>query len=275
MASPAFWTKHGTYSPRPGSDVEILIDGQTTYKEISDAFHAAKKFIYLTISFGDQNFLLVPTSGEILFDILRSRQKDGVDVRMVVWQPALHTPETIPDPAPSTIPGVNEGTRSSIQARWDKAPGFKGRYTSVLDLFDPKDLVFTGEFGCHHQKTYIMDDGAGGVVAFVGGINPDQTYWDTSAHDSLDRGRVEWEYPYPLKWLEKNPPLHDIFYRIKGPAVCDVLANFVERYNGASIPHADVTSYAVSPVTADGSQKRPTEQKFWYCGPSPQRRTLR
>ena len=55
----------------------------------------------------------------------------------------------------------------------------------------------------------------------------------------------------PLKGLEKTPPLHDIFYRIKGPAVADVIANFVERYNGASIPHADVTSDAVPPVTAD------------------------
>jgi len=62
-----------------------------------------------------------------------------------------------------------------------------------------------------------MDDGVGGVVAFVGGINPDQTYWDTSAHDSLDRGRVEWEYPYPLKWLEKNPPLHDISTGLRDP----------------------------------------------------------
>ncbi len=31
----------------------------------------------------------------------------------------------------------------------------------------------------------------------------------------------------------------------------DVLANFVERFNGATIPHADVTSYVVPPVTAD------------------------
>ena len=237
MAAPTFWRQHGTYSPRPGNEVAILIDGQAAYKEISDAFNSAKEFIYLTISFCDQDFLLIPESEKTMFDILKSRRKEGVDVRMVVWQPALHTPDTIPDPAPGNIPGVNEGTANSIQARWDKAPGFKGRYTSVLDLFDPKDLAFSAEFGCHHQKTYIMDDGASGVVAFVGGINPVQTYWDTPAHDSLDVRRVEWKYPYPLKWLEKNPPLHDIFYRIKGPAVGDVLANFVERYNGATIPY--------------------------------------
>ena len=85
MASPTLWAQDGTYPPRQGNEIRILIDGQAAYKEISDAFNSAKKFIYLTISFGDQDFLLVPESGETMFDILRSRQKDGVDVRMVVW----------------------------------------------------------------------------------------------------------------------------------------------------------------------------------------------
>jgi phosphatidylserine/phosphatidylglycerophosphate/cardiolipin synthase-like enzyme len=95
-----------------------------------------------------------------------------------------------------------------------------------------------------------MDDGDHGVVAFVGGINPVQSYWDAPAHDPLDVRRVA-RGINPLEGLEKTPPLHDIFYRIKGPAVADVLANFVERYNGASIPHRGVTSDAVSPVVAD------------------------
>jgi phosphatidylserine/phosphatidylglycerophosphate/cardiolipin synthase-like enzyme len=54
-----------------------------------------------------------------------------------------------------------------------------------------------------------------------------------------------------LQGLEDKPPLHDIFYKINGPVVGDVLANFVERYNGANIPHADVTSNVAAPVTAD------------------------
>ena len=256
MASHALWAHNGTYPRRQGNEVDILIDGQKAYREIAAAFNGAKEFIYLTISFGEQDFLLVPESGEKMFDILRSRQKEGIDVRMVVWQPALHTPDTIPDPAPHNIPGVNDGTISSIQARWDKAPGFKGRYTSVLNLFDPKDLAFSAEFGCHHQKTYIMDDGGGGVVAFVGGINPVQAYWDTPDHDSLDVRRVEIGKDL-LKGLEENPPLHDVFYRIKGPAVGDVLANFVERYNGASIPYKDVTPDAVLSVTTDKIPQEP------------------
>jgi cardiolipin synthase A/B len=249
MTSPAFWAQHGTYPSRRGNEIRILIDGQAAYGEVAAAFHRAKEFIYLTLSYGNQDFLLVPENNETMFYILRSRRKQGVDVRMVVWQPAMNTPDTIPDPSPGRIADINEGPES-IQARWDKAKGYKGWYRSAHGHFEPFYLDFPAELGCHHQKTYIMDDGHSGVVAFVGGINPVQAYWDTPTHDSLDIRRVELGND-PLEGLEKNPPLHDIFYRIKGPAAGDVLANFVQRYNGASIPHRDVTSDVVSTVTAE------------------------
>jgi phosphatidylserine/phosphatidylglycerophosphate/cardiolipin synthase-like enzyme len=247
--SNTIWAQQGSYQPRKGNELQILIDGQAAYQEIADAFKKAKKFIYMTISFGDKDFLLVPESEEIFFNILRFRSIEGVDVRMVIWQPAdLNTEDTIPDPAPGNIPGINNGP-GSIQARWDKAPGINGRNTSPNSIYQDVDL--TPKMGCHHQKTYIMDDGDGGYVAFVGGINPVQSYWDTPAHDSLDSRRVEWKAD-PIKGekgLEKNPPLHDIFYRIKGPAVADVLSNFVERYNGANIPYTGLTSDAEELVT--------------------------
>ena len=52
---------------------------------------------------------MIPESNETMFDILRSRGKDGVDVCMVVWQPAMKTADTIPDPSPvgTPIQGVN------------------------------------------------------------------------------------------------------------------------------------------------------------------------
>ena len=83
--------------------------------------------------------------------------------------------------------------------------------------------------GCHHQKTYVMDDGTGGVVAFVGGINPVQACWDTPNQGALEVRRVA-SGQDPLQGLEETPPLHDNFYQIKGPAVGDVLANFVEPF---------------------------------------------
>jgi phosphatidylserine/phosphatidylglycerophosphate/cardiolipin synthase-like enzyme len=246
------WAQQGYYPPRKGNEIKILIDGQVAYQEIAAAFRQAKKFIYLTISYGAQDFLLVPGSGETLFDILRSRSKDKVDIRMVVWQPAPNTADTIPD---QKIPGVNDGP-GSIQARWDKAKGYIGWYSSPHGHFEPVFLYFPAKLGCHHQKTYIMDDGEDGSVAFVGGINPVQAYWDTPDHDSLDARRVDMEkYPDRLNGLEATPPLHDIFYQIKGPAVGDVLANFVQRYNGARFRHADVTSNVVPPVTSEQIKK--------------------
>lgn len=109
MASQTLWAKDGTYPPRQGNEIRILIDGQAAYGEIAAAFHGAKEFIYLTLSYGSQDFLPVPASNEAMFDILRSRRKDGVDVRMVVWQPAEQTADTIPDPSPGRIAGVNDG----------------------------------------------------------------------------------------------------------------------------------------------------------------------
>lgn len=248
MASSPLWSINGTYLFREGNDIDILIDGQAAYSEISNAFYKSKKFIYLTISYGAQDFFLVP-GADTFFNILRNRRQDKVDVRMVVWEPAESTPDTIPDPTPVKIPGVNDGPEC-IQARWDHAKGYTGTYKSPQGLFESWPVYFPDFLGCHHQKTYIMDDGEDSYVAFVGGINPVQCYWDTPDHDVLNKGRVKSGVDI-IKGLEDNPPLHDIFYKIKGPAVFDVLSNFIERFNGASIPYSSVTFDVVPPVTID------------------------
>lgn len=238
-----------SYPTRTGNEIQMFVDGQKAYGQIAVALQNAKKFIYATVSFGDQNFLMVPETRQTMFDLFRSRANAGVDVRLVVWQPASSTPDTIPDPAPAMIAGINDRP-GNIQARWDTAKGYAGWYQSPNGQFEPLYLVFPAKWGCHHQKTYVMDDGAGGVVAFVGGINPVQSYWDTATHDSLDVRRVA-KGEDLVQGLEKVPPLHDIFYQIKGPAAGDVIANFVERYNGASHPYDSVTTNVVPQITAD------------------------
>ena len=136
LTSTLWSQRDGSYPRRPGNEIQILIDGQAAYGAIAIAFHRAKRFIYSTISYCDLDFLLVPESNETIFDILRSRRKDGVDVRMVMWQPARQTPDTIPDPAPGKIPGINDGP-DSIQARWDLAKGYQGWYESPHGHFEP------------------------------------------------------------------------------------------------------------------------------------------
>jgi phosphatidylserine/phosphatidylglycerophosphate/cardiolipin synthase-like enzyme len=58
---------------------------------------------------------------------------------------------------------------------------------------------------CHHQKSWVVDD-----TGFVGGIN------------------------LTAKALER----HDAYVEVNGPCATDVARNFVERWNGASEPHA-------------------------------------
>lgn len=108
MDSSKLWAQGFSYPARKGNEVAILIDGEAAYAEIAAAFNAAKEFIYLTISFGTEDFMPVPDAGVILFDILRSRQEEGVNVRIVIWQPESKTQDTIPDPSPGKIAGVNE-----------------------------------------------------------------------------------------------------------------------------------------------------------------------
>jgi cardiolipin synthase len=62
----------------------------------------------------------------------------------------------------------------------------------------------TGRF-VHHQKSWVVDD-----TGFVGGINL----------TAVALGR------------------HDAYVEVKGPCAADVAHNFIERWNGASEPHA-------------------------------------
>ncbi|MCK4826806.1 phosphatidylserine/phosphatidylglycerophosphate/cardiolipin synthase family protein, partial [bacterium] len=93
------------------------------------------------------------------------------------------------------------------------------------------------KFGCHHQKIFIIDD----KVAFVGGINMVETYIDTSAHNR-----------------DEPHPTHDLFCEIKGPAVRDVIHNFVQRWNGATERDEEYGSYPQDTKPED--LKYPSEQ---------------
>ncbi len=69
------------------------------------------------------------------------------------------------------------------------------------------------KLGCHHQKNFIIDD----EIAFVGGINMNENHVDSSAHTR-----------------RKPHSTHDLFCEIRGPAVRDVIHNFIQRWNNAT-----------------------------------------
>ncbi len=75
-------------------------------------------------------------------------------------------------------------------------------------------------FGSHHQKILVVK-GPEGLIAFCGGIdiNPDRVSWGNSGSDGA--------------------PLHDVHFRLQGPAAYDLLRIFLERWQDHP-DHADL-----------------------------------
>src|SRR5262249_38368031 len=71
---------------------------------------------------------------------------------------------------------------------------------------------------CHHQKSWIIDAGEPGEIAFVGGIN-------------LDHGSL---VPPGHPPRTGDPSIHDLYLEIAGPASTDVAHNLGQRWTAAS-----------------------------------------
>jgi len=87
---------------------------------------------------------------------------------------------------------------------------------------------------CHHQKALVVD----GRVAFVGGLDVtafDADRWDVQAH-TFRQGR---------NW-------HDLHWRLEGPCVADVAANFTQRWNAAAPDDPVAPPRAPKPLRGGG-----------------------
>ncbi|MDE2291414.1 MAG: hypothetical protein KGL53_04965, partial [Elusimicrobia bacterium] len=234
-ANAARWARDGSYPVRQGNQVDLYVDGQESWKAIIDNINQATKYVYATFAYVDLRFHPIPGDKRTILDFLDAAAKRGVDVKVVIWDPALKTPDTLPDPKAAAIPGINAG-KGTMEARWDVAHG-KGPWLPVT--------------GCHHQKTFAMDGPDGRPVSFVGGINAVQSYWSTQAHSPDDARRLAdlppgVTAPPTAERLAKTPPLHDVFSRIEGPSAVDVACNFSERFDGATYKHEGATADAPS-----------------------------
>jgi phosphatidylserine/phosphatidylglycerophosphate/cardiolipin synthase-like enzyme len=131
------------------------------------------------------------------FDVLDRAQARGLDVRVVFWR----HPELARFDPDSHFAGTDADREflarrgSRFLARWDRA---HGRY-------------------CQHQKSWLVDAGEIGEVAFVGGIN-------------LNNGSVV----APGHAPREDGSTHDVYVEVRGPAGSDVHHNFVQRWNEAS-----------------------------------------
>jgi phosphatidylserine/phosphatidylglycerophosphate/cardiolipin synthase-like enzyme len=187
----------GAYPLRPGNRVRPLVDGEPALGRIADAVEAARRSVWVTVAFIERTAELPGGRGTV-FDLLDRAAARGVDVRVLFWhEPELDTilPGSHHFPARAAERAWLAARAARLLARWDHVPRF-----------------------CHHQKSWIVDAGTPGEVAFVGGINLEQSSFVPPGHPPRADGET----------------VHDLYLEIRGPAATDVHHNFVQRWNEAS-----------------------------------------
>jgi phosphatidylserine/phosphatidylglycerophosphate/cardiolipin synthase-like enzyme len=188
--------KNAAYPVRRGNAVRPLVDGEPAFRRICEAVEAAAHSVWVTVAFIERD-LELPDGRGSLFDVLDRAVARGLDVRALFWrEPRL----TEFEPA-STHFGGSPSERDWLRARGSR---FSARWDRLPDGY------------CQHQKSWLVDAGEVGEVAFVGGIN-------------LVQGSVS-----PPGHPGGNGQIHDLYVEVAGPAATDVHHNFVQRWNEAS-----------------------------------------
>jgi phosphatidylserine/phosphatidylglycerophosphate/cardiolipin synthase-like enzyme len=195
------WAR-GEPPPRPGNQLDVLIDGAEALPAIAEALLAARSHVHITGWHLASHFELVRGERPVVLGALLAELALRIDVRVLVWAGA---------PLPAFHP-----TRKEVTAEVQRLV----RGTKIRCVCDPREHPFH----CHHEKTIIVDD----EVAFVGGIDMTDLAgdrFDVSEHPA--RRRLGW---------------HDVGTRMRGPAVADVAAHFAMRWRemtGEQLPVPD------------------------------------
>jgi phosphatidylserine/phosphatidylglycerophosphate/cardiolipin synthase-like enzyme len=156
--------------------------------------------------------------------LLINKVKQGVDVKIIVWQPRLLF---------RSLPGADErgidGRAEEVESM-DKLTHklhLKGTLTVRIDSTAP---TFTS---AHHEKVIVIDS----EIAFCGGIDLSKGKWDTSNH----------AYDSPLR-DSNSEPWHDIGVVVRGPVVADLEYHFHQRWHYANAKDAAETRKASSSI---------------------------
>jgi phosphatidylserine/phosphatidylglycerophosphate/cardiolipin synthase-like enzyme len=180
----------GEPPPRPGSQLEVLIDGAAAFPAIAEAIAGARDFVHIAGWHVAPHFELERDESPTVLGELLAQAAERVDVRVLVWAGA---------PVPAFHP-----TRKEVGA----AVRNLTRGTRIRCEPDPREHPFH----CHHEKLVIVD----GEVAFGGGIDMTDfagDRFDDPSHPA--RRRLGW---------------HDVGTRLHGPVVADVHDHFALRW---------------------------------------------
>ncbi len=206
--------RRGAYPLRPGNSVLPLVDGEPAFRRICEAVEAARESVWLTVAYVDRD-VAMPDGRGLLFEVLERAARRRIDVRALFWrEPRLGElePESTHFPGDAADRDFLAEQAPSIKARWDRHPG---------------------EF-CHHQKSWIVDAGRAGEVAFVGGINLLQASMCRPGHPPHAAQARSARSEPEASAVHQAGQDHDVYVEVRGPAAADVHHNFAQRWNEAS-----------------------------------------
>ena len=175
---------------RTGNALQVLIDGEETFKAITEAVRSARSFVHIAAWHMEHDFILSEDADATL-EALLVEAGNRVDVRILLWGGAPLPPPFRP----------RRGEAKELAARFS-------RHAGVRLAIDSKERLLH----CHHEKIMVIDD----ELAFVGGL--DFTTLGASRLDSSHHPPRQ-----PMGW-------HDAAFKIRGPLVADVAQHFATRW---------------------------------------------
>jgi phosphatidylserine/phosphatidylglycerophosphate/cardiolipin synthase-like enzyme len=192
----------GSYPLRGGNAVRPLVDGGPAFARICEAVAQARHSVWVAIAFHEDGFRMPDGHGS-LFDVLDRAHARGLDVRVLFWRHVEYA---------KLRPGVHfAGTEAELESLRARGSRFLARWDRAHRNY------------CQHQKSWLVDAGHPTELAFVGGINLDQSSVVSPGHAPREGGST-----------------HDVYVEVRGPSATDVHHNFVQRWNEASDrEHAD------------------------------------
>jgi phosphatidylserine/phosphatidylglycerophosphate/cardiolipin synthase-like enzyme len=199
------WLLPASTRPRTGGNrVAPLVHGATYFRRLCEVVgrtEAGDRVVF-TDWRGDADELLASDGPEVE-DLFCSAARRGVDVRALLWR--------------------SHSDKTSFSAQENQRLGRRINDAGGQALLDQR--VRRG--GSHHQKLVVVrhrqrpqDD-----VAFVGGIDLCHGRRDDAEHLGDPQ-----QQPMDDRYGDRAP-WHDAMVEIHGPAVCDVLDTFLERWN--------------------------------------------
>ena len=192
----------GDPPPRPGCELEVLVDGARAFPAIAEAMRGARESSTSPAGTSRLHFDLVRGERPGAIGVLLAEPAERIDVRVMVWAGRAGA-------GVSPHPQGGRATRSTSSTH---RPGSAARSIRA----STRSTAIT--------RRHVTVDGE---LAFVGGIDMTDfggDRFDTSDHPA--RRRLGW---------------HDVGTRLRGPAVSDVAEHFALRWReltGEQLPPA-------------------------------------